>query len=155
MICLGDAAGAAGEAAAVNEAVEAVEEAEKLAADAGKIISFATLKKLAECTKAIAERYPTVDEMAKAVKQLETDPNAEIPVIDVVSGTDQGDADAALITTLEAWDKWVLESDDQLAFAVDDGVKGASNYRLALHKHAINGKQLAQAQAQAIKAGQQ
>ena len=48
-----------------------------------------------------------------------------------------------------------LESDDQLAFAVDEKIDGASEYRLELQKHAISGKLLAQAQAQAVRAGQE
>lgn len=54
---------------------------------------------------------------------------------------------------MAAWDIWILESDDQMAFAVKVGIEGASAYQLALRKHAINGKQLVQTQAEAVKAG--
>ena len=56
---------------------------------------------------------------------------------------------------LAAWDKWVLESDQQMEFAVGEDIGGASEYRTVLRKHAVNGKQLAQAQTEAIKAGQE
>ncbi|KAL6700747.1 hypothetical protein J3F84DRAFT_402729 [Trichoderma pleuroticola] len=54
---------------------------------------------------------------------------------------------------MAAWDTWILESDDQMTFGVEAGIEGASEYQLALRKHAINGKQLAQTQAEAVKSG--
>ncbi|EDN99475.1 predicted protein [Sclerotinia sclerotiorum 1980 UF-70] len=60
---------------------------------------------------------------------------------------------SSAIVTMAAWDKWLLEADDQMAFAVGQGIDGASAYQLGLRKHAINGKQLAQAQAEAVKSG--
>ncbi|KKO97277.1 hypothetical protein THAR02_10619 [Trichoderma harzianum] len=55
--------------------------------------------------------------------------------------------------TNAAWDMWIPDSDDQMAFAVAAGIEGATAYQLALRKHAINGKQLVQIQAEATKAG--
>lgn len=139
----------------MNSVIDIVKAAEKLTEQIGKFISSKTFKNLAEAVKVIAQLYPTVEDMVSAVKKIHADPDAKIPIFDTVSGTAQGDADAAAIVTLAAWDKWILESDDQLSFAVGQGIGGASAYQLALRKHAINGKQLAQAQAEAIKAGQQ
>lgn len=85
--------------------------------------------------------------------QWDQNPNINIPSTGDISGTSQGDANAAAIVTMAAWDKWLLEADDQMAFAVENNIDGASAYQLALRKHAINGKQLAQAQAEAIKSG--
>lgn len=42
-----------------------------------------------------------------------------------------------------------------MVVAVDENIDGASAYKLTLRKHSINGKQLVQAQAEAIKAGQE
>lgn len=85
--------------------------------------------------------------------QWDQNPNINIPSTGDISGTSQGDANAAAIVTMAAWDKWLLEADDQMAFAVENNIDSASAYQLALRKHAINGKQLAQAQAEAIKSG--
>ncbi|KAF5861225.1 hypothetical protein ETB97_000480 [Aspergillus alliaceus] len=45
--------------------------------------------------------------------------------------------------------------DQQILFAETKGIGGAAAYQLALRKHGINGKALAQAQAEAIKAGRE
>ncbi|KAE8148376.1 hypothetical protein BDV25DRAFT_141848 [Aspergillus avenaceus] len=154
-MCMGDPAGEAGAAAAVENAVQEVEAAEELAEQTGKYLSSDTMKKLKDCSTAMQEIYELMDSIYTAVKGLESDPSAEIPSIDQVSGSSQGDADAEAIVAIAAWDKWILESDDQMSFAVGEGIGGASDYQLALRKHAINGKQLAQAQAEAVKAGQE
>lgn len=140
---------------AINEAVDAVDDAEKLDNQEGKKISSGTLENLGNAMKALAKLYPDVESVVEAIQQLESDPNADIPSIGDISGTNQGDADAAAIVALAAWDKWVLESDQQMEFAVGEDIGGASEYRTVLRKHAVNGKQLAQAQTEAIKAGQE
>lgn len=63
----------------------------------------------------------------QAVKRLRGDPNADIPSTSNVTGE----------------------------FGVAKAIRGASQYRLVLRKHAVNGKQLAQAQSEAVKAGQE
>lgn len=152
-LCLGNPGGGPGAAASVGKAVEAVVEAEKLVGQVGKFLTSGTLEKLAECVKALYELFPVVESIVDAVGKFELDPNFEIPSTGNISGTGKGDANAAAIVTVAAWEKWVLESDQQMEFAVNEGIDGASDYRLALRKHAINGKQLAQAQAEAVKAG--
>lgn len=92
-------------------------------------------------------------EIVGAVKGYESNPEIDLPTTGVISGSTEGDADSAAIVTLAAWDIWILESDHQMEFAVSNEIEGASDYQLALRKHAINGKQLAQTQAEAIKAG--
>lgn len=54
------------------------------------------------------------------------------------------------------WHQWRLQTDQQMEIPVSirPVVGGASEYRLALRKHADNGKVVVQARAQAIKAGQ-
>ncbi|KAL4863273.1 hypothetical protein BDV12DRAFT_202238 [Aspergillus spectabilis] len=47
------------------------------------------------------------------------------------------------------------KSDKQMEFAVNEKIGGASEYREALREHAMNGKLLALAQAQAVKAAQE
>jgi hypothetical protein len=97
--------------------------------------------------------YPTVDVQAQAVHKLSEQPGVEIPTDPNISGSSQGDADANAIVALGAWDAWKTEADTQLAFAVEENIDGALKYRLDLEKHGINGKTLAQAEAEAIKAG--
>jgi hypothetical protein len=153
-ICVSGGAGAAA-AAGVGQAVQAVQEAEQIAGQVNKILSSGTLEKLASCVDALEKLYPLIDSIVNAIKNTEMDPSATIPPTNGITGSDQGDADAAAIVALASWDKWVLESDQQMDVAVSVGIEGASDYRLALRKNAIDGKQLAQAQAQAVKAGQQ
>jgi hypothetical protein len=137
----------------VDGAVEAVEEAEEIADQIEKALSSVTLENLGKATKALYKLYPSVAQIVDAVKDLEHTPDIEIPSMGDISGTAEGDADAAAIVTLAAWEIWILESNQQMKFAVDNAIRGASEYQLALQKHAINGKQLAQAQAEAMKAG--
>ena len=154
-ICLGDAGGGGDAEKAVDDAITAVKAAEKFAGQVEKQVSSGTLEKLGDCMKAVEKLYPLIDTIVTGVKALESNPAAVIPSIDVISGSSQGDADAAAIVTLAVWDQWVLESDQQMKFAVGQNIDGASDYQLALRKHAINGRQLAQAQAEAINAGQE
>lgn len=154
-LCLLGMGGAGGAEKAVEEGVSTVEKAEEIAGQVSMELSSDTLKNLLDCVKVLQTIYPNITNIVTAVKALEGNPSAEIPTTGDISGSNQGDADANLIVTLAAWDKWVLQSDDQMQVAVDNNIGGAAGYRLALRKHAINGKQLAQVQTEAIKAGQQ
>lgn len=147
--------GIEGAISAVDSAITAAKKAEIASNQTGVIISSRTLEILADCMKALEKVYPNLELCVQAAQKLEDNPDADIPAIGDISGSSNGDADAAEIVALAAWDRWVLESDQQLEFAVNSNIRGASLYRLALRKHAVNGKQLAQAQAEAIKAGQQ
>ncbi|KAL3469728.1 hypothetical protein BJX99DRAFT_65730 [Aspergillus californicus] len=154
MIAAGDPAAGATAAKSADEAVTAVEEAEKLAGDGGELVKSLTMGNLKKAAMTLYKLYPMIDKAVQDIKVLDRDPNAKIPRYGDVTGGGDGDGDAQAIQSLAAWDKWVLESDAQLKFAVDQSIDGAAEYRLALRKHAINGKQLAQTQAEAIKAGQ-
>ncbi|KAG6037555.1 hypothetical protein E4U41_004926 [Claviceps citrina] len=152
-LCLGNPGGGPGAAAAVGGAVSAVVKAEGLVDQLGRILTSDTLRKLAESVQTMLDLYPVIESMVDAVGRLSADPSADIPSMDIISGTGRGDADAAAIVTVASWDKWTLESDQQMEFAVGEAIDGAAEYRLALRKHAVNGKQLAQAQAESVKAG--
>lgn len=152
-LALGNVGGGAGAAASVGNAIEVIREIGNLVNEVGIFLTAITAERLAESVQALLELYPVVEKMVDAVERFETDPTVEIPSMDNISGTGKGDANAAAIVTMAAWDRWILESDQQIEFAVNENVNGATDYRLALRKHAINGKQLAQAQAGAIKAG--
>ncbi|KAI1349749.1 hypothetical protein F5Y01DRAFT_326928 [Xylaria sp. FL0043] len=149
----GDPGGFLDAIGAIEEGIAGVKNGEQTEHDAS--IKSDTLEALASCMKAIETIYPAVYGVVQAVHALESNPDADIPSITDISGTSQSDENAALIVTLAAWDRWVLESDEQMQFAVDKEIGGASEYRLALRKHAINGKQLAQITAEAVKSGQE
>ncbi|KAL2821455.1 hypothetical protein BDW59DRAFT_181214 [Aspergillus cavernicola] len=137
----------------ITNAVKAIKTAEGLPNQKEKKVSSTTVKSLGDCMQALESLYPTTDTMVEAIKNLESDPTAPIPTSGDISGSSEGDSNARAILTLAAWDKWTLESDQQLQFAVTKGIGGAGAYQLALQKHGISGKALAQAQAEAIKAG--
>lgn len=148
-MCVGNPAGASG----AEKAVEAAVEAEKIANQVAAKVTSGTFKKLKDVVKALGKLYPSASQMVKAIKALESNPSVDVPSIAEISGTTKGDADSSAIATMAAWDIWILESDNQMAFAVTAGIEGATAYQLALRKHAINGKQLVQIQAEAVKAG--
>lgn len=140
--------------AQVGEAIQAVKQAEKLGSEGTKLIKSSTLETLKNCVELISKVYPTIGDAVENIQTLETSPgvpNAKIKL----GSVSKGDEDAAAIVSLAAWDTWILESDQQLEFPVNKEINGASEYRLALRKHAINGKQLVQSQTEAIKAGRE
>ncbi|GAB0136277.1 hypothetical protein EsDP_00004584 [Epichloe bromicola] len=152
-LCMGNPGGGAGAVASAEKAVEAVAKAETIAGQVGKFLKSDTMKKLSKCVQALGKMCPQIQSIVDAVGKFELDHSVNIPSMDIISGTAKGDANAAAIVAVASWDKWILESDDQMEFAVGEGIDGATEYRLQLRKHAINGKQLAQAQAESVKAG--
>ncbi|KAL4755799.1 uncharacterized protein BDW70DRAFT_145900 [Aspergillus foveolatus] len=138
----------------IEGAIDKALEAEDPSLDHENVmISSRTLEMLNGSMNALETVYPTVDVQAQAVHKLSEQSGVEIPTYPTISGSSQGDADAHAIVALGAWDAWRTETDAQLAFAVEENVDGAPKYRLDLEKHGINGKSLAQAEAEAIKAG--
>ncbi|ESZ95599.1 hypothetical protein SBOR_3995 [Sclerotinia borealis F-4128] len=152
-LCLGSPGGVGQGAAAGRQAIGAVVAAERIAGQVNRVLSSGTLQTLLDCIEALGTLYPSVDTVVRTLIRFEQNPNIEIPSTGDISGTSRGDADAAAIVAMAAWDRWLLEADQQMVSAVENGVDGASAYQLALRKHAINGKQLAQAQAEAVKSG--
>ncbi|GKZ26261.1 hypothetical protein AbraIFM66951_004450 [Aspergillus brasiliensis] len=137
----------------IKSAVDDVKKVEKGLDQTGKTIPSTTLESLGDCMQALESLYPGTADLAAAAKKLESDPNAVMPSSAIVTGSSDGDADARAIITLAAWDKWALDVENQLAYAVGQSISGASAYQLALRKQAVDGKALAQAQAEAVKAG--
>ncbi|KAL4745722.1 hypothetical protein BDW72DRAFT_207976 [Aspergillus terricola var. indicus] len=141
-------------AESIAGAVDKALEAEDPSLDHENVmISSRTLELLNGSMNAVEIVYPTVDVQVQAVHRLSKQPGVEIPTDPNISGSSQGDADANAIVALGAWDAWKTETDMQLAFAVEENIDGALKYRLDLEKHSINGKTLAQAEAEALKAG--
>ncbi|KAI9648028.1 hypothetical protein NHQ30_002656 [Ciborinia camelliae] len=139
----------------IVNAVTAVENARKNPDDEGMYLKSESLGNLGDCMQSIEKLYFAMDSVVQAVKDQESNPDVDIPTIGDISGTSAGDANAAEIMTLAAWDIWAPNSNDQMTFGLNESIGGAREYQLALQKHSINGKQLAQAQAETIKAGQE
>lgn len=156
-LCIGD--NPAGAAKEIEDAIDSVEKAEEGAKEVGQILSSGTLQKLWSFTEILQKLYPSVDALVEAAKKVADLPGGDavdIPSLDGITGAGGADADASLISTLAAWDDWELECDQQMEWAAnDEKIDGASEFRLALRKHAVHGRALAQAQAEAIKQGQQ
>jgi hypothetical protein len=146
MLCTGSAS-----PPRIDKIIDSVEEAEKIGGQGIKVTS-GTLKSLFKCAGVLYKLYPTISDAVDSLELLKKDPEGAGKKITEVTGID---ADAAAIVSLAEWDKWILQSDQQLEFAVTQKIPGASNYRLALQKHTINSKALVQARAEAIKAGQE
>lgn len=153
-ICMGD--NPLGSAKDVEDAIEKVEKVEEGAQEMGQILNSKTMQNVLKCVKALNELYPKISDLVDAVKKLPgSKGDVDIPPIGDISGSGGTDADSSLIMTLAAWDKWELDCDQQMEFAMEQNIEGASEYRLALRKHAVNGRALAQAQTEAINQGQQ
>ncbi|KAI1440047.1 hypothetical protein F5Y02DRAFT_432667 [Annulohypoxylon stygium] len=137
----------------LGNAIDLIIAAEKESNQSGKLIPSGTLKNLSDCMQALETLYPSTGKLAAAMRELENDSHAGIPSFGKITGGADGDADSRAIVTLAAWDTWSIDADAQLNYAIKQGINGASSYHLALRKQAIDGKALAQAQAEAIKAG--
>ncbi|GFF40818.1 hypothetical protein IFM46972_06340 [Aspergillus udagawae] len=135
----------------IDKIIDEVATAEKIAGE-GKKVTSSTLKSLLKGAGVLYKLYPTISDAVDSLKLLQTDPGGAGKKITEVTGID---ADSAAIVSLADWDNWILQSDEQLEFAVKQEIEGAKEYRLALQKHAINSKALIQARAEAIKAGQE
>ncbi|KAK2599073.1 hypothetical protein QQS21_005479 [Conoideocrella luteorostrata] len=152
-----------GDPGAVEKIVEDVEKAEKAAGAAENVIlGSKAFKELWKYTKALGKLYPHISDVVSAVGKIDRlgdHDEIDLPTLGGdVSGSDGTDADASLIMSLAAWDEWGLDSDQQMEWAVlqqNPAIDGASEYRLTLRKHAVHGRALAQAQAEAVKQGQE
>lgn len=98
-------------------------------------ISGATVSELGESMASLATIFKTINSSVEAANG-----GNPPPPIDSVTGSGKGDADASAIVSIGAWDKWIEDSDRQLQAAVEKEIDGATDYRAALRKHAINGK---------------
>ncbi|RDW72357.1 uncharacterized protein DSM5745_07529 [Aspergillus mulundensis] len=125
----------------------------------GQIISSGTMSPLWKCVKALGEIYPNMAALVEAAEQIVEIGDGDdvgLPSFGDVTGSQGSDADANLIVSIAAWDDWELQADEQMRWAVEEeDITGAGEYRLALRKHAVHGRALSQAQAEAIKQGQQ
>ncbi|TRM63187.1 hypothetical protein BD626DRAFT_569227 [Schizophyllum amplum] len=150
-MCVGDPAPAAAAPAEAAVAIKAVAGAAEAASQVTKVITKNTLE--------------TIDKVVQALsKLLETTVSNVTAIIDA-TGTAGGtlrpfpaserNEDLQALAGVAAWDKWTLDIEDQMAFAISEKINGASAYLLELRKHAIDGKLTTQASAQAVKAGQE
>ncbi|KAK2806233.1 hypothetical protein FQN50_005958 [Emmonsiellopsis sp. PD_5] len=148
-IFIGSPAAAVGAPAQAAKAIETVKKVESVTSKIGKFVKSETFGKLLNCATGLKDLYPKIDIAVKSLKKLDQDPDTKILRQSAISG------DATSLESLAIWDKWALDVDHQMAFAVEQKIKGAAEFRLALRKHAINGKLVAEARVVAISAGQE
>ncbi|KAJ8059761.1 hypothetical protein OCU04_011397 [Sclerotinia nivalis] len=156
-IAIGDPAGAAAAPAAAASAVKVATEAANVANSFLKPETIKAIKGGAEAVLKLYESTSTaVNDIQSKIDDV-TDASKVIlkPAGGDVSGDDQSNADLAAIFSLAAWDDWMLQSDAQMVYAVEQSIGGAGAYQLELRRHAIDGKLLVQARAQAVKLGQE
>ncbi|TGO07854.1 hypothetical protein BTUL_0242g00190 [Botrytis tulipae] len=155
-IAIGNPAGAAAAPTAAASAVKVISEAANVA---NSFVKPETIKALKSGTEAIFKLWTStnttvIDVRAQILSNSLPSINLN-PVGGDVSGDDQVSSDLASIVSLAAWDDWTLQTDSQLSFAVARSIRGAGAYQLELRRHAIDGKLLVQARAQAVKIGQE
>lgn len=133
-------------------AVTGIDEVAKAAAKAK--LQSDTLIWLFKVTESLSKLMDTATKLVPIVKAVQTDPKSKIKLdgksLSPNFSTVQG-GDATALESVAAWDRWLLEADAQMSFAVSNGIAGASKYQLELRMHAIDGKLAAQAQAMAVK----
>lgn len=138
--------GAGGVGAAAADAAKAAEAAAK-AQKEGWLSLLKTTELLSKAMDAATKLVPIAKAASKDPKaKLKLDSKYLSPDLSTVQGED-----GSALASVAAWDQWMLETDSQIQFAVDQGIDGASKYQLQLRLHAVDGKLAAQAQAMAIK----
>ncbi|KAL1690569.1 hypothetical protein GGG16DRAFT_125546 [Schizophyllum commune] len=151
-MCVGDPEPAATAPAEAAGAIKDVAEAAEAAEEVTKIISLDTLKKLDEIVEKLAELLSsTIDNVDAIIAAEGTGEGSLSPFPPSADGNE----DLQALAGIAAWDKWTLDIEDQMKFAVCENIDGASAYLLELRKHAIDGKLTTQSSAQTIKAGQE
>ncbi|APA11695.1 hypothetical protein sscle_08g064650 [Sclerotinia sclerotiorum 1980 UF-70] len=156
-LAIGNPTGAAAAPAAAASAVTTIAKAAAAGAT-NALIKPDTLKALKGGTEAIFKLWDSTNAIVTEVRAQSTRVPSSInlnPAGGDVSGDDQGSADLTSIVSLAAWDDWMLQVDSQLSFAIAQKIEGAGAYQLELRRHAIDGKLLTQARAQAVKLGQE
>ncbi|KAI5834573.1 hypothetical protein K523DRAFT_230246 [Schizophyllum commune Tattone D] len=151
-MCVGDPEPAATAPAEAAGAIKDVAEAAEAAAEVTKIISVDTLKKLDEIVEKLAELLSSTIDNVEAIIAAEGEGEGSLSPFPPSA---EGNEDLQALAGIAAWDKWTLDIEDQMKFAVSENIDGASAYLLELRKHAIDGKLTTQSSAQTIKAGQE
>ncbi|KAL1753976.1 hypothetical protein FB107DRAFT_263818, partial [Schizophyllum commune] len=151
-MCVGDPEPAATAPAEAAGAIKDVAEAAEAAEEVTKIISVDTLKKLDEIVEKLAELLSSTIDNVEAINAAEGEGEGSLSPFPPSA---EGNEDLQALAGIAAWDKWTLDIEDQMKFAVSEGIDGASAYLLELRKHAIDGKLTTQSSAQTIKAGQE
>jgi hypothetical protein len=157
LLCVGDPAEVAAAPQQVQGAVKAVQQAAKTASSTAKMLSSGTMEALRDAVQNTVEMLDTTVRMTLSINEAEANSGSNAPPLPCLDLDQASLAQNELqqIFELASWDKWALETDQSMEFAISESIDGASEYRLELRKHAIDGKLVAQARSQAIKAGQE
>ncbi|KAF7941575.1 hypothetical protein EAE99_001212 [Botrytis elliptica] len=146
-IAIGDPEAAAAAPGAAESAIKVVSEAGSLA---NLFLKPETIEGIKGGTEAILKLYERTSAAVNDVAAVDLNSAGGD-----VSGEDQSNADLAAIVSIAAWDEWMIQSDEQMAYAVEQKIEGAGAYQAELRRHAIDGKLLVQARAQSVKIGQE
>lgn len=144
-IAIGDPEAAAAAPAAAESAIKVVSEAGSVA---NLFLKPETIEGIKGGTEAILKLYERTSAAVNDVAAVDLNSAGGD-----VSGEDQSNADLAAIVSIAAWDEWMIQSDEQMAYAVEQKIEGAGAYQAELRRHAIDGKLLVQARAQSVKLG--
>lgn len=150
-ICIGDPAAATQAPAQVQKVVTTVS---KVASTASKRLSADTITKLKASVEASIALLDSTTAVVQMVDTIQSDSSVS-PTPLSEEDTVMGKYGMSDINALAAWDSWALEADQQMEFAISEGINGASEYRLELRKHGVEGRLVTQAREQAIKARQE
>ncbi|KAF7862988.1 uncharacterized protein EAF02_010537 [Botrytis sinoallii] len=146
-IAIGDPEAAAAAPGAAESAIKVVSEAGSLA---NLFLKPETIEGIKGGTEATLKLYERTSAAVNDVAAVDLNSAGGD-----VSGEDQSNADLAAIVGIAAWDEWMIQSDEQMAYAVEQKIEGAGAYQAELRRHAIDGKLLVQARAQSVKIGQE
>ncbi|KAL1720265.1 hypothetical protein EV715DRAFT_197400 [Schizophyllum commune] len=150
-MCVGDPGPAAGAPAEAAEAVKEVAAAAEAAGEVTKVISKKTLESLEKLIEMLSSLLETTISNVNSIISATSGDGTLSPF----PASEKGNEDLEELAGVAAWDKWTLDIEDQMQFAVSEAIGGASAYLVELKKHAIDGKLVTQATAQTVKAGQE
>lgn len=125
-----------------------------VAAAAARGLTADKITKLKESVEASIALFDSTTAVVQMVDTLQSNSSVS-PTPLTEEDTVMGKYGMSDIIALAAWDSWALDADQQMEFSNSEGIGGASEYRLELRKHAVEGKLVTQARGQATKAGQE
>jgi hypothetical protein len=152
-MCVGDEAGAAsgakaveGGAKAAEAAAEAAKSASACAEEAKQIGSLAaSMKKIGDVTEKLGKMYEALQKIIDASKDIAAAGN--LPDSTLPAGGD--------LSADPGWDVFVIDTASLLKPAIDAGIPGAQDYLDAVNKQALYGKAYMAAQVSVVTIAQQ
>lgn len=113
------------------------------------------LMHLGRSLKPLIDQVPEVLQATGMAVQAASTLADEMDLSRMPSAVDDATMMPSELEALAAWDEWAETDAASMRYAIDQNVEGADDYLVEIRKHAIEGKLAMQAQAQAIRAGQE